>query len=293
MKGRFFRDSRTVETGLREFKARGTQFAVNGRTTFLRGKHDACIFPLNDFRRVDPRHLYAQGSNNYHWDPSLAAGDDFWVTCKTGRDRPVRGSFFQGDFAGAYIETLPASTMRDFQSSIADVPVPVVGHETGQFQIYPNFDEIPKYTGVLRARNLEIFRDRLAARYMLDQSRDFVRASGALSILCYREDIELALRTPGFGGFQLLDLQDFPGQGTALVGVLDAFMDSKGLIAPEAWRKFCSETVPLLRFAKYTWTSDETFSGRVQVAHYGSNDLSGASIGWTIKDERWRFLPIS
>jgi hypothetical protein len=79
--------------------------------------------------------------------------------------------------------------MRDFQSSIADVPVPVVGHETGQFQIYPNFDEIPKYTGVLRARNLEIFRDRLAARYMLDQSRDFVRASGALSILCYREDI--------------------------------------------------------------------------------------------------------
>jgi len=163
----------------------------------------------------------------------------------------------------------------------------------GQFQIYPNFDEIPKYTGVLRARNLEIFRDRLAARYMLDQSRDFVRASGALSILCYREDIELALRTPGFGGFQLLDLQDFPGQGTALVGVLDAFMDSKGLIAPEAWRKFCSETVPLLRFAKYIWTSDETFSGRVQVAHFGSNDLSGASIGWTIKDERWRFLPIS
>ena len=392
MKGRFFRDSRTVETGLREFKARGTQFAVNGRTTFLRGKHDACIFPLtgyppmdkagwrrvftiaksyginhyrfhswcppeaafqaadelgifmqpelpnkvsfekiehdtylrlegrrilqafgnhpsmvmltlgnelggrrdimsdilNDFRRVDPRHLYAQGSNNYHWDPSLAAGDDFWVTCKTGRDRPVRGSFFQGDFAGAYIETLPASTMRDFQSSIADVLVPVVGHETGQFQIYPNFDEIPKYTGVLRARNLEIFRDRLAARYMLDQSRDFVRASGALSILCYREDIELALRTPGFGGFQLLDLQDFPGQGTALVGVLDAFMDSKGLIAPEAWRKFCSETVPLLRFAKYTWTSDETFSGRIQVAHYGASDLSRTSIGWTVKDEKRR-----
>ena len=70
-------------------------------------------------------------------------------------------------------------------------------------------------------------------------------------------------------------------------------MDSKGLIAPKAWRKFCSETVPLLRFAKYTWTSDETFSGRVQVAHYGASDLSRTSIGWTVKDEKGRFLPIS
>ncbi len=47
---------------------------------------------------------------------------------------------------------------------------------------------------------------------MLDQAGDFVRASGALTVLCYREDIEAALRTPGFGGFQLLDLQDFPAR---------------------------------------------------------------------------------
>jgi hypothetical protein len=39
---------------------------------------------------------------------------------------------------------------------------------------------------------------------MYDQWPDFFRASGALSVICYREDIEAAIRTPGFGGFQLL-----------------------------------------------------------------------------------------
>jgi hypothetical protein len=117
---------------------------------------------------------------------------------------------------------------------------------------------------------------------MLDQAHDFVRASGALSVICHREDIEASLRTPGFGGFQLLDLQDFPGQGTALVGILNVFMESKGLITPEAWRRFCCETVPLLRMKKYTWTTDETFIGRVQMAHYGPADLPDAWVTWAV-----------
>src|SRR5208337_5594039 len=120
---------------------------------------------------------------------------------------------------------------------------------------FPDFREIGKYGGVLRARNLEIFRDKLQAKGMLDQAEQFRKASGALAVLCYREDIEAALRTPGFGGFQLLDLQDFPGQGTALVGILNAFMDSKGLIEPKSWREFCSEIVPLVRMKKYAWTT--------------------------------------
>ena len=52
----------------------------------------------------------------------------------------------------------------------------------------------------------------------------------------------------------MLDLQDFPGQGTALVGILNAFMESKGLIEPGKWRQFCSETVPLVLMPKRTWT---------------------------------------
>jgi hypothetical protein len=239
---------------------------------------------VDHFRTVDPRRLYAQGSNNMHWAPSLAEGDDFWVTCKTAKSLPVRGAFFQGDYPNPHIEHAPPSTMVDFGASIAGVPVPVVSHENGSFQVSPDFREIPKYTGVTRARNLEIFRERLRATGMLDQAHDFVRASGALSVICHREDIEASLRTRGFGGFQLLDLQDFPGQGTALVGMLNVFMESKGLIRPAAWRHFCCETVPLLRMKKYTWTTDETFISRVQIAHYGPADLRDARVSWTVTD---------
>ncbi|NQU26025.1 MAG: beta-galactosidase [Candidatus Nealsonbacteria bacterium] len=251
------------------------------------------------YKQIDPRHLYAQGANNMHWAPSLAAGDDFWITCKTSKTLPVRGAFFQGDYPNPHIEHRSPSTMVDFSEAIAGVPVPVIGHENGSFQVSPDFREIPKYTGVVKARNLEIFRERLHAAGMLDQAHDFVRASGALSVICHREDIETALRTPGFGGFQLLDIQDFPGQGTALVGILNVFMESKGLIEPAAWRQFCCETVPLLRMKKYTWTTDETLIGRVEVAHYGPADLPNARVTWTAKGSdgravaRGAFGPVS
>jgi hypothetical protein len=252
------------------------------------GRNPGMFAMVAHFRKTDPRRLYAQGSNNMHWNPSLAEGDDFWVTCKTGKALPVRGAFSTLDFPNPHIETRPPSTRVDYSESIAGIPVPVIGHEIGAFQVYPDYREIPQYTGVLKARNLEIFRRRLEAAGMLDQAQDFVRASGALSAICYREDIEAALRTPGMAGFQLLDLQDFPGQGTALVGMLNVFMESKGLITPEAWRRFCCETVPLLRMNKYTWTTDETFIGRVQVAHYGPADLPDARVAWTVTDSKGR-----
>ncbi len=246
------------------------------------GRNEGMFEMVAHYREIDPRRLYAQGSNNMHWNPSLAEGDDFWVTCKTAKTLPVRGAFFQGDYPNPHIEHRPPSTMVDYRESIAGVPVPVISHEIGEFQVSPDYREIPKYTGVTRARNLEIFRERLREAGMLDQAHDFVRASGALSVICHREDIEAALRTPGLGGFHLLDLQDFPGQGTALVGMLNVFMESKGLITPQAWRQFCCETVPLLRMKKYTWTTDETFVGRVEVAHYGPADLADARVTWTV-----------
>jgi hypothetical protein len=250
------------------------------------GRNPAMFEMVAHFKKIDPRHLYAQGSNNVHWNPSLAEGDDFWVTCKTGKTLPVRGAFFQADYLNPHIEYRSPSTMVDFSESIAGIAVPVISHENGEFQVSPDFREIPEYTGVTRARNLEIFRERLKAAGMLDQAHDFVRASGALSVICHREDIEAALRTPCLGGFQLLDLQDFPGQGTALVGMLNVFMESKGLITPDAWRQFCCETVPLLRMKKYTWTNDETFIGRVQIAHYGPADITGAGVTWAVTDSK-------
>ena len=114
---------------------------------------------------------------------------------------PVRGSFFSADFPdGGHIENRPPSTRFDYSASISAVPVPVIGHEIGQYQVYPDYREIDKYTGVVRAKNLEIFRERLKQKGMLDQADDFFRASGALAVICYKEDIEAALRTRGFGG---------------------------------------------------------------------------------------------
>ncbi|MGD0461712.1 MAG: discoidin domain-containing protein [Tepidisphaeraceae bacterium] len=383
-------DERKITFGLRDFAAAGPQFTINGRTTFLRGKHNACVFPLTgyppmdvkgwlgylricqdyginqnrchtwvppeaafeaadelgmymqpelpfwgdfdehvrqvmepeakrilkfygnhpsfvmftmgnenrgsraaiaslikDLRSVDGRHLYAQGSNAFAWDPILPPGDDFLITQKAkaspnAKPLPVRGSFADIDSNDAHIQYGPAGTDVDYSQSIAGIPKPVVGHEVGQWTVYPRFEEIEKYTGVTRADNFEHFRERLKSAGMLDQADDFFRASGALAAICYREDIEAALRTPHFGGFQLLDLQDFPGQGTALVGMLDAFMDSKGIISPEKWREFCAPVVLLARFEKYAWAGNETFSARIQVAAYGEANLPGAVLDWAL-----------
>jgi hypothetical protein len=239
------------------------------------------------FKKDDPRHLYAQGANNMHWNPSLAEGDDFWVISKVEKpDKPLRGAFFIGDLPQAPIETYPPSTLFDLSYSIEGIEVPMIGHETGAFAMCPDYREIEKFTGVTRARNYEMFRERIKAAGMLDQSHDFLMASGALAALCYREDIEMALRTPGMGGIQLLDIQDFPGQGTALVGMLNDFMEPKGVIDPAVWQQFCSETVPLVRMKKYTWTTDETFVARAQVAHYGPADIEDARVTWTVADSK-------
>jgi hypothetical protein len=254
------------------------------------GRNQGMFQLVAHFKQLDPRRLYAQGSNNVHWNPHLAEGDDFWVTCKTAADLPLRGSFSSLDFPNPHIECRPPSTMVDYSRSISGVPVPLVSHEIAEFQVFPDFRDIPKFTGVTRGRNYEIARQRLEEAGMLDQARDFVRASGALSAICKREDIEAALRTEDLGGFQLLDIQDFPGQGTALVGLLNVFMESKGIIEPEQRRQYCCETVPLLRMQKYIWTADETFIGRVQVAHYGPADLPGARVAWTITDSNGRTI---
>jgi beta-galactosidase len=175
---------------------------------------------------------------------------------------------------------------RDYGPEFAAATVPVIVHEMGQWCVYPNFDEIKKYTGPLKAKNFEIFRDSLAEHGMLDQWRDFLRASGRLQVMCYKEEIEAALDKAGIGGLQLLDLHDFPGQGTALVGVVDAFWDAKSYVTPEEYRRFCGPTVPLARLPKRAWTTDETLQAEVEVTHLGPRPLENALVNWKLVDDR-------
>lgn len=128
--------------------------------------------------------------------------------------------------------------------------------------MYPNFEEIKKYTGVVEARNFEVFRERLAKNGMLHQANDFFRATGAHTVLQYKEVNESLLRTRNSGGFQLLGLADFPGQGSAFVGILDAFWESKGLVTPEKFRESCAPTVLLARLPKRTFRNGEKLKAK-------------------------------
>lgn len=132
-----------------------------------------------------------------------------------------------GEGLKSIINSEAPQTVFDFRDYVSAYKIPVVSHEIGQWCVYPDFKEIEKYTGILKAKNFEIFRETLEENGMGGQAEEFLMASGKLQVLCYKADIEAALRTPGFAGFHLLQLHDFPGQGTALVGILNPFFESK------------------------------------------------------------------
>jgi hypothetical protein len=386
------RDSKTVPFGMRKFEAKGTQFSVNGRTTFLRGKHDACVFPITGFppmsvegwvrvyqiaksyginhyrfhsycppeaaftaadqegiylqaeipfwgelksgtlaavlreegmamldayanhpsfvmfshgneiggpqdlvdrnitelKKHDNRPLYTMGSNNGIGYIPPTEHTDFFVGARTpyAHDTILTHVRLTHAFAdsrdGGILNTFTPSTEINFDYPVSQVNMPVISHEIAQYQVFPDYNEIDKYTGVVRARNLEVFRGRLEDAGMLQQDSAFQQASGAWSAICYKAEMEAALRTGGLAGFQLLDLQDFPGQGTALVGVLDAFMDSKQVITPEAWKQSCNDVVVLAEFPKYCWTTDEEFAATIKIANYSNKEIADGLV-WQLK----------
>lgn len=177
-------------------------------------------------------------------------------------------------------------TASDFSTGIAPFKVPFVAHEIGQYCVFPNFEEIKKYTGVYKAKNFEMFREDLEDHHMGDQSNHFLNASGKLQVLCYKNEIEKILRTPDYGGFQMLGLQDFPGQGTALVGVLDAFYEEKGYVTAKEYSRFCNSTVPLAKIAKFVYNNNEEFKAEIILFHSGKTPLNNAVLSWTIKTEK-------
>ena len=180
-------------------------------------------------------------------------------------------------------KTRPES-MSDFRQNIDTVKQPFISHETGQWCAFPDFTEIPKYTGVKRAKNFELFQENLADNDMADMSRKFLMASGKLQLLCYKHDLEKLYRTPDYAGFYLLGLNDYSGQGTALVGVLNVFWQEKGYVDSLSFRRFCNTTVPLVRMEKFVFNNNETLKAGVEVAHYGASDLKGATIRWKVSD---------
>jgi len=232
---------------------------------------------LQEMKKADGRHLYTTTSFTFekgHGDwPE--PDDDFFVTQWT-RKGWVRGQ-------GVFNEETP-SFEKDYHSSVEGMQVPLVTHEVGQYSVYPDLTEIPKYTGTLIPLNFMAVKQDLERKGLIEKAPQYLQASGKLAAILYKEEIERALKTSGVSGFQLLDLHDFPGQGTALVGLLNAFWESKGIIQGREFREFCAPVVPLLRFPKAVYTNNEFFVAKAELSNYGVEELKDRTLVWEVKD---------
>ncbi len=222
------------------------------------------------WKEHDPRRVYTGASvgNGWKWQPQ----NQYHV--KAG----ARGLNWHQS---------PPETMSDYryQSRIDTVSQPYVSHETGQWCAFPNFEERYKYTGVNRARNLDIFHDILAENDMEGMEQRFLMASGKLQALCYKHEIERTLRTPDYAGFQLLALNDYSGQGSALVGLLDVFFEEKGYIHAGQFRRFCSPVVPLMRTGRFVYATTDTIQAAIEIANFSPQAMQRRTVSYTLSDE--------
>lgn len=264
----------------------------------LWGSKDVLNRMMRAYREADDTKLYSSGANNYQFVPDVLDEENVFVGVRLGRERLIRGSYAMCDAPQGIVQTTAPESVSNYDASIvpetlgqsgeagkvqiqygtgvkevdaqsADtlIPdVPVISHEVGQYVFYPDFSEISHYTGPLKPRNIEAMRENLERAGLYGEHEAFFRQTGHLAVECYKREIETLLRSREVSGFQLLDLQDYTGQGTALVGVLNAMMENKGLISAEEWREFCAGTVVLGEFASFTGMMGEDIRFDVQIS---------------------------
>lgn len=264
----------------------------------LWGSKDVLNRMMRAYREADDTKLYSSGANNYQFVPDVLDEENVFVGVRLGRERLIRGSYAMCDAPQGIVQTTAPESVSNYDASIvpetlgqsgeagkvqiqygtgvkevdaqsadALIPdVPIISHEVGQYVFYPDFSEISRYTGPLKPRNIEAMRENLERAGLYGEHEAFFRQTGHLAVDCYKREIETLLRSREVSGFQLLDLQDYTGQGTALVGVLNAMMENKGLISAEEWREFCAGTVVLGEFASFTGMMGEDIRFDVQIS---------------------------
>lgn len=235
---------------------------------------------------LDPTRLYACASNAHYGWYGHQGKSDFYTSTNL-RQHQLRATYAQMQ---GYLNHDYPDAKHDYEAAMAEVrkecAKPVFSFEVGQFEVLPDFDEIDDFRGVTRAVNYELIRKKVIDEGLLDTWKQQVEATGELSNLCYREEIEAALRTASFSGISLLGIQDFPGQGTALVGMLNAHLRPKPypFAQPERFRAFFRSVLPLVLLEKYTYETTETLTARVRLANYGRTALSGQPT-WQLKGD--------
>lgn len=301
---------------LREF-GHHPSFVMMSMGNELWGSKERLNELIAGYRAQYPDKMYAGGSNNFQFVPCVLEQEDFFSGVRLGKDRLIRGSYAMCDAPQGHIQTNYPNSVHNYDplideaaalggTQVADengeimiqygtemkkvkaeswdnisVHVPVISHEVGQYAVFPDFDEIKEYTGPVRHEAYAAYRKGLEEAGMLHRWKDFFHASGALAVDCYRRDIETALRSSMMSGFQLLDIQDFPGQGVATVGILNAHMKSKGLVTPEEWRNYCGETVVLAELDGFVYSAAAEIQCGLLISST-EPDYSAAGIDWVL-----------
>jgi beta-galactosidase len=241
---------------------------------------------------ADPRRLYGDGTGR-------PAGPPLVRPTAAGQPAPAPAAPFT--YTAGYNVTGGRGASgwfgADYERSLTRFPIPVIGHEVGQWCAYPDFDVIKKFYGpnttfagapehvkvpYMIPGNYEIMRDSAKEHGLLGRNKEFAHASGRFQIACYKEEIEASLRTPSYSGFEILDLHDYLGQGGALIGMLDAFWETKGYAGPTEFRQWNNTTVPLSRFKDRVYTTAQTFTSDIEVAHFGAAPFANAASSWSV-----------
>lgn len=228
-------------------------------------------------RKIDPTRLYADASNGHYGAIGCEEASDFY-TSSDFYDQKLRG--ISANRQG-YINNCYPNAQRNYDAAMEQIRKeyrkPVFSFEVGQFEVLPDFDELGSFQGISDPANLRLIQERVERQGLSKTWKKYVEATGELSRIGYREEVEAAMRTEGMSGISLLGLQDFPGQGTALVGMLNSHLQTKPyeFARPEHFRSFFRDQQLLVLLPKYTWENGERLTARVQVANYGKWEISG------------------
>ncbi|MCH5227100.1 MAG: hypothetical protein J1F16_04700 [Muribaculaceae bacterium] len=235
---------------------------------------------------LNPRILSTYGTNVYMGMYGQIGDEDFIVSAKTtdSIQSSLRGSnSFAESITGGYFNSTTPSGDSHFPIDTTKIHVPVISHEVGQYQSYPDFREIELYTGNLKPDNLKAFQKNSRESGTLRKSQKFLEASGKWGAALYKAEMEMALRTPGLAGFEIFGLQDYPGQGTAMIGILNPFMKSKDFITPKKWRQSSDTVVILAEMPKFTFYEGEEVRIPIKIANYGISPLPFERLNWNTK----------
>ena len=241
---------------------------------------------LQELKKTDSTRLYADSSNPFYGAKGPNPASDFY-TASDNRGRMLRAA--SADFQG-WLNTEEPNACRDYSAEMealrADSAKPVFSFEVGQYEVLPDFGEIQSFRGVTLPGSLMHMKKKMQAAGLEEVWPQMVNAAGENALQCYRAEAEAALRTEEFSGISLLSLQDFPGQGTALVGMMNSHLEPKpfSFAKPERFTAFFRDVLPLALLPRFVFTSGEELSFPVRVANYGRVSLEGA-LTWSLSGE--------